>query len=227
MKKARNKDKKINGKFFWLLFLFCVSLTFIGVYVLVMSGFAGTTKAAELTGFSNNDTTICSVVENNWTLCWINLTDATSVSSATMNVTGYYDYSNKGSYTGFNFSLPAGESFPTGIVWNGSNFYVVGIDNDVVYEFDSDGVYTGFNFSIIDPCANSRGLTWNGSSFFCADTNSDVVYEFDGAGVYTGFNWSLCSGGCGDSPQAIAWSNPYFYVIEGSPNTVMRYTRLV
>ena len=48
-----------------------------------------------------------------------------------------------GIYTGTNFSVNGETTTPTGITWDGVNFWVIEITTDVVYKYTAAGVYTG------------------------------------------------------------------------------------
>jgi len=115
-------------------------------------------------------------------------------------------------YSGVHFDVGAQVTSPTGITWDGTNFWVVGYDTDEVYKYTSAGVYTGTSFDVGAQESLPKGITWDGTYFWVIGRASDEVYKYTSAGVYTGINFD--AGTETYTPAGITWDGTYFWVLE-------------
>lgn len=95
---------------------------------------------------------------------------------STLAVDGTYPNATGGGYT----YTGAANNFTTsfnaqGIVWNGTNYIVLGYFDDTVYELTSAGVPTGNNWSISGTGNDApRGITFDGTHYYIGDTDLEV-----------------------------------------------------
>ncbi|KKL57586.1 hypothetical protein LCGC14_2233950, partial [marine sediment metagenome] len=122
-------------------------------------------------------------------------------------------------YSGVHFDVGAQVTSPTGITWDGTNFWVVGYDTDEVYKYTSAGVYTGINFDAGTETYTPAGITWDGTYFWVLERNR--VYKHYSNGTFTG---TLFWAGNQDSNQrGIIWDGTYFWVVGQQLAVVYQY----
>ncbi|HEC38205.1 MAG TPA: hypothetical protein ENI29_08210 [bacterium] len=125
-------------------------------------------------------------------------------------------------YSGVHFDVGAQVTSPTGITWDGTNFWVVGYDTDEVYKYTSAGVYTGTSFDVGAQDTSPTGITWDGTNFWVVGYDTDEVYKYTSAGVYTGTSFDV--GAQESLPKGITWDGTYFWVIGRASDEVYKYT---
>ena len=94
------------------------------------------------------------------------------------NLSTYPDAHVNVQHLGTSFSVASQESNPSGIVWNGTHFWVVGITTDAVYKYTSAGVYTGTSFSVGGQDTTPEDITWDGTNFRVLGRSTDTVYSY-------------------------------------------------
>lgn len=103
------------------------------------------------------------------TYLWI-CSDSTTNSRA-------YKYNTSGVYQNENFLVGTQETFPWGITWDGSHFWVVGNNTKKAYKYTAAGVYTGLNFSF-DSSVYSTGIVKAGTDFYILDYSGQSIKKF-------------------------------------------------
>jgi len=121
---------------------------------------------------------------------------------------------NTAAYTGISFSVASQDLSPTGITWDGTHFWVIGISNATAYKYTAAGVYTGTSFSVASQETSPRGITWDGTSFWVVGIITDTVYKYTSTGAYTGISFSVA--GQDTSPIGITWDGTHLWVAGGN-----------
>lgn len=119
--------------------------------------------------------------------------------------------------TGIDFSVASQDATPNGVVWDGTNYWVVGSTTDAVYKYTSAGVYTGTSFSTAGQSISPFGIEWDGTYFWVLDYGG-AVYRYNAGGAYTSVSITAVgvTGG-----RDIAWNGTNFFV--SCANTVKVY----
>ncbi|MGI2931864.1 hypothetical protein [Vibrio fluvialis] len=125
-------------------------------------------------------------------------------------------YTTGGNYSGFSFSVASQETSPSGVIFDGTYFWVVGYATGSVYQYDSTGVYTGLSFSVASQETNPQGIARSGDYIFVCGTSSNSIHKYDLSGTYTGESFPVQT-----SPRGMCTYNSGFLVI--SSNTVYKY----
>ena len=81
-------------------------------------------------------------------------------------------------YTGNSFSVGSQDTFPKGMTWDGTNFWVTGDSSNKVYQYTAAGSYTGTNFSVSSQDTNPYGIAWDGSHLWVLGISSQKVYQY-------------------------------------------------
>jgi len=120
------------------------------------------------------------------------------------------------------YSVPQ-DSWQAGIEWDGSNFWIVGNDLDIVHKYTSTFTYTGTSFNVGGQDNNPTGITWDGTSFFVVGENTDEVYRYNAAGTYTGVHFDV--GAQDIYPIGIEWDGTHFWVTGDYNAEVYQYEK--
>jgi len=80
-------------------------------------------------------------------------------------------------YSGTSFSVSQA-TIPTGITWDGTNFWVLDRDSKNVYKYTSTGTYTGTSFSVNGQEPDPYGITWDGANLWVAGYTNDRAYKY-------------------------------------------------
>jgi len=112
---------------------------------------------------------------------------------------------------------------PSGVCWDGTNFWVLDHGRLKIYKYESDWSYLGawddwpldaFNSSPV-------GIEWDGTNFWVLDQVDNEVYKYTDAWVYITkialhANNTDCNGLC--------WDGTYFYVADNADDLIYKYT---
>ena len=112
-----------------------------------------------------------------------------------------------------------GETEHRGMVFDGTYFYVIGINTDKVYEFDFNWNYTGNNFSTLSEMSSAHDITFDGTYLWVLSFATDAIHKYSTSGVYQSLSIDVSSQTT--SPVGLTFDGTYFYVIGG--NFVYKY----
>ena len=114
---------------------------------------------------------------------------------------------------GLQFYVGDRDGYPTGMVYDGSHFWVVGQTADMVWQYTAAGVSTGTSFSVAGQNGEPMGITWDGTGFWMYASGSGRVYKYSPTGSNTGIQYNLTSQIPINQGKDITWDGTYFYVI--------------
>jgi hypothetical protein len=131
-------------------------------------------------------------------------------------------YSNV--YDNWNFSTSSQDSSPRGVTFNGTYFWVVGLNNAKVYRYLANGTYDNWNFSTSSQDAFPHGITFNGTYFWVVGGETRKVYRYLANGTYD--NWNFSTSSQTSEAYGVTLNDTYFWVTGGSGSSyanVYRY----
>lgn len=135
--------------------------------------------------------------------------------------TGYLPFVG-GIYTGSGFYVGSQEGQPTGVTWDGSNYWVVGPSSDSVHQYTSAWVPTGFSFSVVSQASQSQGITFDGTHLWVVGSSTDSAFKYTLAGVYTGVSIDVSAN---DTTLAgLTWDGTHLWILGNSSDRVYQYT---
>ena len=145
-----------------------------------------------------------------------------------INKTYIYKYNNDGTTTGLNdIDVTPENTYPTGICWDGSHFWVADFNEAKLFKYEQDGTYTGINVDISNEAATPWPITWDGTNI-CVSNSSAVVFKYATPDPYistnfeyTGNNVALSSIDTG--PLGVDWDGEYYWVVGGNSNKIYKY----
>lgn len=123
-----------------------------------------------------------------------------------------------GVYQDVSFSVT---SYPSGICWDGDNFWVVDKNTRTIYKYNSDGVYQDVSFSTEDQDVYPEGICWDGTSFWVVGNSTNSVYKYNSSGVYQEFFFYV--GSQETSSSGICWDGFDFWVVGVNSDTAWKY----
>ena len=141
-----------------------------------------------------------------WLKSGVLSTDTTTYPNATSLLSG-------ATYTNTNWSVASQITYPSGITWDGSFFWVCDrLPNGNVYKYNASGAYQGVSFATSGNSENN-GIFWNGSHFYIAGSNSGgTINRYNASGAIDS-GWSIGSvGGC----QGVAVIGSVIYVLRNN-----------
>ena len=101
-----------------------------------------------------------------------------------------YKYNSDWTYTGTSYSLTQ----KTDIIWDGTNWWVVGDLGRMIYKYNSDWTYTSELYPRGAPASEEyntiKEIAWNGTNWFVLGDNSKI-YKYNSDWTYTGTSYSL------------------------------------
>ncbi|GAI74667.1 unnamed protein product, partial [marine sediment metagenome] len=65
---------------------------------------------------------------------------------------------------------------PTGLTWDGTNFWSCDSDTDKIYKHNMDAILS-INTAYNSPSTSPTGLTWNGTNIWSCDSDTDKIYK--------------------------------------------------
>ena len=123
-------------------------------------------------------------------------------------------------FSGINyFPVNNEDGNPQDIFWNGSRWFMVGYQHDVVYEYYPNWTYAQISHSVSQD-TNPSGIFWNGSNWFMIGYGSDTVYKYNNSWNYTGINYPLSED---STPTDIFWNGSNWFMIGYGSDTVYKY----
>lgn len=104
------------------------------------------------------------------------------------------------------FAAPGGE--PTGLTWDGKNFWVSDTDNGKLYKLDpKDGRVVG---SLVAPGKDPVALAWDGQYLWVLDNLNEKVYQIDPKDGKVLAEFATP----GSDPQGIAWDGKNLWIAD-------------
>lgn len=110
---------------------------------------------------------------------------------------------------------------PQGLVFVGTDFWIVGFEDGYVHKYNSAGIYTGINFSFSSQNTRMFGIAWDGTFFWLA-SDSDRVYKYNSVGTYTGTSFSTSSQTT--NANGVTFDGTHLWVADSSGGGVYKYT---
>jgi len=134
-------------------------------------------------------------------------------------VSNYPDAFTSYQPAGLNFSVASQDTQPNGVTTDGTNFYVVGSQNNKIYKYNSSGVLT-WQVTTTSQGSNPTGITWMGSYLWVLLGSSAYKYRAS-TGVYVGP--SIFMGSQDSSPVGITNDGTYFWMVGAANKKVYKY----
>ena len=120
---------------------------------------------------------------------------------------------------GVTFNVTSQDTSPTGIAWDGTYFWVVGLTNYRVYKYNSAGVYQNVSFYVGSQTGSPLGITWDGTHLWLIGGTN--VWKYNSSGTYQNVSFSTSSQGY---MQDITWDGTHFWAVAYSGDAVYKYT---
>ena len=132
-------------------------------------------------------------------------------------------YSTAGAYQNVTFSVASQDTDMFGVVIVGTDFYMVGTQNDKVYKFNSAGVFQS-DFSIASQTTTAKGIAFDGTYLYVASGNgsASTMHKYSTAGAYQNVVFTLTAQD--NNVQGITWDGNFFYVAGRQYNALYQYT---
>jgi hypothetical protein len=108
------------------------------------------------------------------------------------NVATYPDATAAFAYTGTSFPVQSQSmNSPQGLAWDGTYFWVVGRNTDLVVKYNASGSYTGTSFSTASQATNPWDIVWDGTHLWVIDLGNNSVFKYNTSGVYQNVSFSV------------------------------------
>ena len=134
-------------------------------------------------------------------------------------VSNYPDAFTSYQPAGLNFSVASQDTQPNAVATDGTNFYVVGSQNNKISKYNSSGVFQ-WDALLSSQGSNPKGITCAGSYLWVLLGATAYRYNLTN-GVYTSV--SMYIGSQDSSPVGITFDGFYLWVVGASTNKVYKY----
>ena len=124
-------------------------------------------------------------------------------------------------YTGVSFDVSDEDAAPRGICWDGTHFWIIGLNVIRAYKYTAAGVYTGTSFDVSGEDFDSEGICWDGTYFWVVGDINNRVYKYTAAGVYTGTSFDVS--GEDTEPRGVEWDGTHFWVVGTNTDRIYKY----
>ena len=135
-------------------------------------------------------------------------------------------YTTAGAYvTSYTVGDAGSDTQTSGIVWDGTNFWIVNASQDRVYKYNSSFAYQNVNFSTASQISTQpRGIAFDGTYLWiCSDsTTTSRAYKYNTSGVYQ--NETFHVGNQELYPWGITWDGSYFWLVGNGAKKANKYT---
>ncbi len=103
------------------------------------------------------------------------------------------------------FAVPGEE--PSGLAWDGENFWLADLDSEKIYKLDKAGKLLS---SFAAPGSTPTGLAWDGTNLWVADSFDGQIYKVNlqNGKVVGAFDLP------NSDPQGLAWDGANFWVVD-------------
>ena len=117
----------------------------------------------------------------------------------------------------------SGNSEPSGIVWNGTHFFIVDSTDKKIYCYNSSGSYDSSNdIDISSDTTSPRDIAWNGTNFFVIDGDDNYAECYNSSGSHI----TSCSFNLSDRtsyPYGITTNGTDFYIDDFNAGRILHY----
>jgi len=89
-----------------------------------------------------------------------------------------YKYNASGVYQNVSFSILAQETYPQGLTWDGTYFYVIGTGNNSFLKYSADGTFIANVISVYPQESSIQGILAVGTDLWAIGLNSDTAHKY-------------------------------------------------
>ena len=125
-------------------------------------------------------------------------------------------------YTGTHFDVNSEETDIYGIEWDGTNFWIIGNQNDETNKYTSAGVFASVTVSYNAVETLAPDVAFDGTYFWITGSIQEKLHKFDSSWSYIeSFDISTEVGSAG---TGLLYDGQFLWVYRGSNNIVYKYT---